>query len=157
MARILVIDDEDRIRRLLRAALEMEGHEVLEARQGDEALRLHRTMPVELVITDIIMPEKDGLEVIMALRHDAPKLKIIAMSGGGRYALMEPLQRAEPLRGIGHHAQALRVGRDDRDGQAGARRVVLRLSTSCVARVHLDAPGPIERSRKALPGAARQK
>ena len=69
MARILVIDDEDRIRRMLRAALEMEGHEVIEARQGEEALRLHRAAPAELVITDILMPEKDGLEVIVALRR----------------------------------------------------------------------------------------
>lgn len=97
MARILVIDDEDRVRRMLRAALEMEGHEVLEARQGDEALRMQRATPAELVITDIIMPEKDGLEVIMALRREAPKLKIIAMSGGGRFTLMESLGMAEPL------------------------------------------------------------
>ena len=97
MARILVIDDEDRIRRMLRAALEMEGHEVLEASQGDEALRLHRATPAELVITDIMMPEKDGLEVIMALRREGPALKVIAMSGGGRFTQMEPLGMAEPL------------------------------------------------------------
>jgi len=97
MARILVIDDEDRIRRMLRAALEMEGHEVLEARQGEEALRLHRVAPVELVITDILMPEKDGLEVIMALRRDAPELKVIAMSGGGRFMQTDALHMAEPL------------------------------------------------------------
>src|SRR3954462_13819461 len=97
MARILVIDDEDRIRRMLRSALEMEGHEVLEASHGDEGLRLHRTSPAELVITDIIMPEKNGLEVIMALREEAPELKVIAMSGGGRFMMMKPLQSAEPL------------------------------------------------------------
>ena len=97
MARILVIDDEDRIRRMLRAALEMEGHEVVEATQGDEALRLQRAKPAELVITDIMMPHKDGLQVIMALRREAPGLKVIAMSGGGRYELMDALDMAKPL------------------------------------------------------------
>ena len=97
MARILVIDDEDRIRRMLRAALEMEGHEVVEATQGDVALRLQRAKPAELVITDIMMPHKDGLQVIMALRREAPGLKVIAMSGGGRYELMDALDMAKPL------------------------------------------------------------
>ena len=97
MARVLVVDDEDRVRRMLRTALEREGHEVLEAREGNEALRMQQASPAELVITDLIMPDKDGLEVIMALRRDAPGLKIIAMSGGGRFSAMESLQMAEPL------------------------------------------------------------
>jgi DNA-binding NtrC family response regulator len=97
MARILVIDDEDRIRRLLRTALEMEGHEVVEARQGDEGLELLRATPPDLVITDIIMPGKDGMEVLMALRREAPEMKVIAMSGGGQFGMTEPLQMAEPL------------------------------------------------------------
>ena len=97
MARILVIDDEDRIRRLLRAALEMEGHQVLEARQGNEGLQMIRTTLPDLVITDLMMPDKDGLEVILALKREAPDLKVIAMSGGGKYKQMEPLLVAEPL------------------------------------------------------------
>ena len=97
MARILVIDDEDRIRRLLRRALEMEGHQVLEAREGNEGLQVIRTTPPDLVITDLMMPDKDGLEVLMALRHEAPELKVIAMSGGGRHKVTEPLLIAEPL------------------------------------------------------------
>src|SRR5574341_1297301 len=97
MARILVIDDEERIRGLLCTALEMEGHEVHEARQGNEGLRVLRATPPDLVITDLMMPEKDGLEVIMALRREAPKLRVIAMSGGGRYEATEPLLIAEPL------------------------------------------------------------
>ena len=75
----------------------MEGHEVIEANQGDEGLRLYRAKPADLVITDIIMPEMDGIEVIMALRREAPQLKVIAMSGGGRFMQMEPLSMAEPL------------------------------------------------------------
>jgi DNA-binding NtrC family response regulator len=97
MARILVIDDDEQIRGVLRKALEMEGHEVLEAGHGREALRLHRATPAELVITDIIMPEQDGLEVIMALRREAPDLKVIAMSGGGHLVQTEALDMAEPL------------------------------------------------------------
>lgn len=97
MARILVIDDEDRIRRMLRAALEMEGHVVLEARQGAEALQLNRITPVELVITDILMPETDGFEVIMGLRREAPQLKVIAMSGGGLFRQVGVLDAANLL------------------------------------------------------------
>jgi len=97
MARILVVDDEDTIRRMLRVALEMEGHEVVDASEGQEALQLHRTTPVDLVITDILMPETNGLQVILALRRETPQLKVIAMSGGGRFILLEALQAAETL------------------------------------------------------------
>jgi len=100
MARILVIDDEEPIRRLLSQALASAGHEVLEAADGREALRMHQERPSELVITDILMPEQDGLEVIMALRRDTPDLKIIAMSGGGMFQQEAALQMAEPLGAI---------------------------------------------------------
>lgn len=83
MARILVIDDEDQIRALLRRVLEKQGHEVLEAEHGAIALEVAEEGPLDLVITDIMMPEKDGLEVISALRRDTPDLKILAISGGG--------------------------------------------------------------------------
>src|SRR5467141_3322602 len=97
MARILVIDDDDQIRRMLRMMLEMKGHEVLEASNGKEGLRLHRATPAELAITDMLMPEMDGVELMLALRREAPRLKIIAMSGGGRYKQAEALDMAEPL------------------------------------------------------------
>jgi len=83
MARILVIDDEDQIRALLRRVLEREGHQVLETEFGREALRIAESQPIDLVITDIMMPDTDGLEVITALRRESPKLKILAISGGG--------------------------------------------------------------------------
>jgi DNA-binding NtrC family response regulator len=97
MARILVIDDDEQIRSVLRRALEGEGHEVLEAGDGTEALRLHRATPADLVITDILMPKKDGLEVLLALRRGSPRLKVIAMSGGGRHGQMTSLEAARPL------------------------------------------------------------
>jgi DNA-binding NtrC family response regulator len=83
MARILLIEDDESLRTLLRRALEQQGHAVIEAREGREALRLHRQDPAELVITDIQMPERDGLEVIMDLKRNSPGVKVIAMSGGG--------------------------------------------------------------------------
>jgi len=83
MARILVIDDEEPIRYLLRVALENNGHEVIEAAGGQDALKLQAASPAELVITDINMPDKDGLEVMLALRRETPRPRMIVMTGGG--------------------------------------------------------------------------
>ncbi|PXF59428.1 MAG: response regulator [Deltaproteobacteria bacterium] len=84
MARILVIDDDIQILEMLRQTLEHEGYEVVDALDGKEGLRLYREAPTDLVITDIIMPAKEGVEMIIELRRDFPDVKIIAMSGGGR-------------------------------------------------------------------------
>lgn len=84
MARILLIDDEPAVRAGLGRYLRMKGHEVEEAGDGRQALRLATTAPVDLVITDINMPEMDGIEVILALLERTPGLPIIAISGGGR-------------------------------------------------------------------------
>lgn len=97
MARILIIDDEEVIRRMMRIALEQDGHQVVEASNGTEALQVQQVTPAELVITDMLMPEKDGVEVILALRRGAPQLKVIAMSGGGRFRQTEILDIAQPL------------------------------------------------------------
>ena len=61
MARVLVVDDDDQIRQVLRRTLTLAGHEVLEATNGIEAIQLHRTTPADLMITDIFMPARDGL------------------------------------------------------------------------------------------------
>lgn len=82
MFRILVIDDEPDIRLLVRETLEEAGHEVEEAENGIEGLRLYRRRPFDLIITDIFMPEKDGLEVLRELRREPRTLPIIAISGG---------------------------------------------------------------------------
>ena len=83
MTRILVADDDDAIRHILKEYLEKAGYDVLVAQNGAEALKLGRATPIDLLITDILMPEKEGLETIMEFRRQFPSVKIIAMSGGG--------------------------------------------------------------------------
>ena len=85
MKRILVIDDDVQVRQMLRQMLEREGYEVVDAPDGKEGIRLYRDEPADLIITDIIMPEKEGIGTIFELRRDFPDVKIIAISGGGRF------------------------------------------------------------------------
>jgi len=80
-ARILVADDEAGVRKLLRTALEDRGYEVVEAEDGKEALKEARAGRLDLVITDLVMPEQDGIETIQALRREVPGVGIIAISG----------------------------------------------------------------------------
>ena len=94
MPRILVVDDESPIRGLLRQAFEMNGYDVLEASNGVEAVKIFRENDIDLVVTDIIMPDKEGLESIMDLKEIDPDVKIIAMSGGGRLEPHSYLQMA---------------------------------------------------------------
>lgn len=82
MANILVIDDDDIFRDVLVGALRQAGHTVREAGDGNEGLRLFHEQPAELVLTDIVMPEKEGLDTIRDLRREFPAARIIAMSGG---------------------------------------------------------------------------
>ena len=97
MATILIIEDEESIRLLLRSALEAAGYEVTEATNGRQGLELYRHRPTDLVITDILMPDQDGLETILELRRLAPEAKIIAISGGGQSGLLDLLPIAEKL------------------------------------------------------------
>lgn len=83
MTRILVIDDNLYVRDVLRQALERFGYDVLEAPDGEVGVRLYQEEPTDLVITGIIMPEKNGIEVIKELRREFADVKIIAMSGSG--------------------------------------------------------------------------
>jgi len=83
MAHILLIDDFDLIRSLLRDTLEFAGHTVIEARNGGDGLALFRRAGADLVITDIVMPDKDGIDVVRALREQVPPVNIIAISGAG--------------------------------------------------------------------------
>ncbi len=81
--RILVIDDEEMSLDLLRRILEGEGYVVEIAVNGQEGVELFRRQPCDLVITDMVMPVKDGLQTILELRKEVPDLPVIAISGGG--------------------------------------------------------------------------
>ncbi len=86
MSRILIIDDEQAIRSVLRRALERAGHEVSEADDGQAGLKQIAQSPFDLVVTDIVMPTMEGIEFILQLHREKPGLKVIAVSGGGRVA-----------------------------------------------------------------------
>ncbi len=82
MPSILIVDDEEQIRQLVRETFEQAGYRVAEASNGREALEEYRRAPTDLVITDILMPDQDGLECISTLRRESPNVKIIAITGG---------------------------------------------------------------------------
>jgi len=82
MATILVIDDQAPIRALLRVALEDAGYEVLEASNGRLGLELYREKSADLIITDVVMPEMNGLELMLELTRSFLNVKVIAISGG---------------------------------------------------------------------------
>lgn len=81
MTRILVVDDDVRIRELIVDTLSGEGYIVVEAAEGGEGIAKFRAHPFDLIITDLYMPEKEGLETIVELRREFPQLKILAISG----------------------------------------------------------------------------
>jgi CheY-like chemotaxis protein len=83
MAVILVIDDDEKMRRLIVRTLDGDQHRIVEASNGAEALKLLGELKPDAVITDILMPQKEGIETIREIRERAPEIKIIAMSGGG--------------------------------------------------------------------------
>jgi DNA-binding NtrC family response regulator len=82
--RIMVVDDDASIRRTLHILLSKAGYEVVQAADGSEAVRLWRERGGDLVITDLHMPKKDGIETIIELLAHTPGIRIIAMSGGGQ-------------------------------------------------------------------------
>jgi two-component system, response regulator, stage 0 sporulation protein F len=82
-ATILIIDDEEPIRALLRFALEAAGYEVTEAANGREGLQRYRHRPTDLIITDIAMPELNGLDMLLELTRQFLYAKVIAISGAG--------------------------------------------------------------------------
>ena len=82
MARILLIDDDDLLRNVVSKYLAHEGHTVIQAADGRQGIDLVRAAPLDLVVTDLIMPVKEGVETIVQLRREFPALPIIAISGG---------------------------------------------------------------------------
>ncbi len=116
MAHILIIDDEDMVRMVLKQSLEKVGHAVTEANNGAKGITALRDGDFDLIITDIVMPEKEGVETIAEIRAGDPDLPIIAVSGGGRigpenyldaarrlganHAFAKPFDRAELLHAV---------------------------------------------------------
>jgi DNA-binding response OmpR family regulator len=97
MARILIIDDDAALRRTMGKILERMGHSVEEAEDGAMGLSLFRKGGHDLVVTDLLMPEKEGIETIMELRAEAPGVKILAVSGGMSLDRTGLLEDAEAL------------------------------------------------------------
>ncbi|MFD1627046.1 response regulator [Azospirillum griseum] len=97
MASVLIIDDDDMVRTMLLRTVTRGGHEAFGARDGVEGMTRFRDHPADLVITDIFMPNQEGLATIMELRRVKPDLKIIAISGGGARASLDVLPVAEAL------------------------------------------------------------
>lgn len=95
--RILVIDDDEMLRGMLVQTLERAGYQVIEAPHGEAGLKLFRADPADLVITDLIMPEKEGVETMLELRRDYPHLPIIVVSGGSRASGRDYLPIARQL------------------------------------------------------------
>ncbi|SMF13097.1 Response regulator receiver domain-containing protein [Tistlia consotensis] len=95
MARIVVIDDNEAICDILSKVLKRAGHDVAVANDGLVGEQTVRAEPTDLVVTDLIMPNREGLEMIQALKAENPALKIIAMSGGGRVRNLDLLQLAK--------------------------------------------------------------
>ena len=87
MAIILIVDDDPTVRLIAGELLRSDDHAIVEAEDGDEALRIVESMAVDLVVLDMLMPNKDGLETIIELRKRKPGIRILAISSGGR---MEP-------------------------------------------------------------------
>jgi CheY-like chemotaxis protein len=116
MATILIIDDDPQIRGMLREALEMTGHVVVESVNGAEGVERYRSQPADLIICDLVMPEKSGITMIRELVQDFPELKFITMSGftkslgftsleftkklGAQWALPKPFELADMVEAV---------------------------------------------------------
>ncbi len=116
MHSILVIDDEQPFREAMRFTLEEEGYAVVDAENGRVGIDIYRQSPTDLIITDIVMPEYEGMETILALKREFPEVRIIAMSGrqqtgpasflgmaeklGAGHTLTKPFRRAELLSAV---------------------------------------------------------
>ncbi|WP_282611148.1 response regulator [Pelagibius sp. Alg239-R121] len=95
MAKILIVDDEPLICEMLEVFLSRAGHDITTASNGVQAMEIASKLPIDLVIADIVMPEKDGLETITELRKQNPDVNVIAISGGSRIGNFDFLAMAE--------------------------------------------------------------
>jgi CheY-like chemotaxis protein len=97
MAKILIIDDQAEVRDILRRSLEIAGHSVVEAHNGAHGIEVYQRERADVVVTDILMPDRDGMEVIAGLRRVDPAARILAISGGGSKGRVDFLGMATML------------------------------------------------------------
>jgi CheY-like chemotaxis protein len=97
MKKVLIIDDNDAVRSTMARILGLAGYETVTAGDGNEGLARMRAEHPDLIITDIIMPEKEGIETIRLILAERPGAKIMAVSGGGRHGTMDFLSAARKL------------------------------------------------------------
>jgi len=100
VARILVIDDQEPIRRVVRRALEQDGHEVFDASDGEIGMEILESQSFDIVITDIFMPGQDGIVTLRQIRKRFPTVKVIVISGGDSSGMLDLRQDAELLGAI---------------------------------------------------------
>ena len=101
MATILVSDDDARTLSAVTMILQNEGHEVIVAENGKEAMRILANRPADLILSDLTMPEMDGIELLIRLHEDFPGVPMLAMSDGGSMAKGELLENASLLGAVG--------------------------------------------------------
>jgi DNA-binding NtrC family response regulator len=111
MARILVLDDDPSVRTAVHRILEREGHTVLERSKSIGALEFWRTNGADLIITDVYMPDRDGIELLLEFRAEAPRLPFVVMSGGGVAGNLDSLKDAMLLGAV--HTLAKPFSRDE--------------------------------------------
>ncbi len=102
MAKILVVDDEEPIRTLISKILEKDGHSVMESENGQHACDTYQDAEIDLIVTDLVMPEKNGIEMIIQLKKTHPDVKVIAISGGSGFSGQIDLLSVAQLLGAKH-------------------------------------------------------
>ena len=102
MAKILVVDDETPIRTLVSKIVMKDGHEVLEAENGVDACKSFQGNDIDLIITDLVMPEQNGIEMIIEIKKTHPNVKVIAISGGSGFSGQIDLLSVAKLLGAKH-------------------------------------------------------
>jgi DNA-binding NtrC family response regulator len=93
MARIIIIDDEPSVLTALEQALKSTGHQVILAEDAKKGVREHQSRPADLIITDLYMPDQDGIQTIIQLRRLSPEVPIIAMSGNPKAHILDVAQK----------------------------------------------------------------
>ena len=110
MAVIVIVDDDPTVQLIAREILVTDGHAILEAQDGDAALKLISNLPVDLVVLDMLMPNKDGLETILELRRSHPHIRILAISSGGSMKAGQLLNMALTFGADDAMSKPLRLG-----------------------------------------------